>query len=175
MRNIAGQNESTGWTSEVWISSVVFIFITFQVFNSHTVKAGTLQEDFFNENLLAAAQSEILKMPLEEVNALRDYMAECTESLSGNELIRHHCNVATARFQLEWEQDRAIDSLISVIGHFSNYIRITDKIARRRPKGDPKARKQLEEVSDLIVRLIDIRLALTQSLRHRYSVLRNSR
>ncbi|REF87890.1 hypothetical protein DES32_1527 [Methylovirgula ligni] len=72
-------------------------------------------QQIFDDKLLSAAAGDIAKMPVEELNSFRDYLAACDDRFSNNELVKHDCNVAHVKYDIQFNGYRALDKVLALL------------------------------------------------------------
>jgi hypothetical protein len=99
------------------------VLLLLAAFGASGAKALSPKEEFFSDDVLKQAQVDIGSMPLAELQMFSDYLAQCANSLSENELIQNACGVARERYRIEYYSQRPLDRLIVTISLIDALIR----------------------------------------------------
>ena len=110
------------------------------------------KENFYNDNLIANAISDVGKMPIEELECFITYLASCNAN-RGGQIQEFYCDRDAAVYLIKYERGRSIDLMMSVLSIISRWMNTAGKSAA----GDPKKE---EEINNAILRYVDISLKL---------------
>ena len=120
-------------------------------------------EDLNSEEKVQEARQDIIRMKLPELRLYADYLSQCTNMLSKNELIVNQCEVARERYQLEYRSNRALDDIDLALFISGMLIKANEK---------ERSGKRGKEDNERLLRYSDVWHELNDSVRLRFYSIR---
>lgn len=100
--------------------------------SSAVPKAGSPLSNFYDDSLLFQSTIDIGNMHHPELDMLADTLATCAiTGIADDELQSNECRILIRKFEILYDEDRAIDTLLNVVDLMQYRLRLESKLPRK--------------------------------------------